>query len=257
MEKKIRPSGKDRLVQMVLIALFAAISYLVLLFRIPYPAPVGHPFLHFGNAVVILAALLLGGWQGGLAGAIGMGINDLVYGYGYATIKTIILKFGIGLFAGLVARLGRKHPDRSPRKWLDAASVVSLALGIVLLIGKLSGAEAFAGIAPLSYIFLLILGAGLGCVALLSLRYPSLTNERLFTVLGATAGIAFNVVGEFVGGAVMKRIAGAEWPAAMLASLMSLPATFINGAFSIVGAVLLYIPIKTALRRAHLDSSLG
>lgn len=115
--------------QLVLIALFAAISYLVLLFRIPYPAPVGQPFLHFGNAVVILAALLLGGWQGGLAGAIGMGINDLVYGYGFATIKTVILKFGIGLFAGLVARLGRKHPERSPRRWLGAASVVSLAGG--------------------------------------------------------------------------------------------------------------------------------
>ena len=243
--------------QLVLIALFAAISYLVLLFRIPYPAPVGQPFLHFGNAVVILAALLLGGWQGGLAGAIGMGINDLVYGYGFATIKTVILKFGIGLFAGLVARLGRKHPERSPRRWLGVASVVSLAVGLVLLIGKLSGAQAFANVAPLAYIFLLALGAGLGGTTLLSLRYPSLTNERLFTVLGATAGIAFNVVGEFLGGTVMKRIAGAEWSAAMLASLMSLPATLINGAFSIVGAVLLYIPVKTALHRAHLDSSLG
>lgn len=32
---------------------------------------------------------------------------------------------------------------------------------------------------------------------------------------------------------------------------MSLPATFINGAASIVGALVLYIPLKEALRHAH------
>lgn len=32
---------------------------------------------HVGNAFCVLAALLLGGWYGGLAGAIGMTISDL------------------------------------------------------------------------------------------------------------------------------------------------------------------------------------
>ena len=40
-------------------------------------------------------------------------------------------------------------------------------------------------------------------------------------------------------------------PAAMLASVMSLPATFINGTVSIVGAVLLYVPLKAALIKAR------
>lgn len=93
-------------------------------------------------------------------------------------------------------------------------------------------------------------------MALLSRRLPSLTNERLFVLLGAAAGIAWNVLGEFLSGAVMAWIAGAEWPAAMLSSLASLPATFINGAASIAAAVLLYIPIKEALRRARLDTLL-
>lgn len=244
------------LVQTVLIALFAALSYVVLFFRIPYPAPVGQPFLHLGNAVVILAALLLGGWQGGLAGAIGMGLNDLYFGYGFMTIKTVILKFGIGLFAGAVARLGKKHPERSPRAGLAIASCVSLLAGLVILAGVLSGAEGFAAVSPLAYAFLLVLGVVLGGAALLSRRLPSLTNERLFVLLGAAAGIAWNVLGEFLSGAVMAWIAGAEWPAAMLSSLASLPATFINGVASIAAAVLLYIPIKKALHRARLDTLL-
>ena len=46
-------------------------------------------------------------------------------------------------------------------------------------------------------------------------------------------------------------ISGAGLPAAMLASVMSLPATFINGTVSIVGAVLLYVPLKAALIKAR------
>ncbi|MDP4153814.1 MAG: ECF transporter S component, partial [Bacillota bacterium] len=56
---------------LVVIGLFAAICYVVLYFRVPIPSPVGKPFLHFGNMVVIIAALLFGGVQGGLAGAVG------------------------------------------------------------------------------------------------------------------------------------------------------------------------------------------
>ena len=251
-------AGRAPLAQTVMIALFAALSYLsLLIFRIPYPAPVGQPFLHFGNAVVILASLLLGGWQGGLAGSIGMGFYDLSFGYGLASLKTVVLKFGIGLFAGLVARQGRRHPDRNPRVGLWIASTGSLLVGVTLLAGSLSGVSSFSGVAPLTYIFLLCLGAGLLSVTALSTRCAGLTNEVLFAILGATAGIAWNVVGEFAGGTLMKLFAGAEWQAAMLASLMSLPATFINGAFSIAAAVLLYLPVRTALRRAHLDGILA
>ena len=121
------------LLRMVLIALFAGMAYVALtVFRIPYPAPVGTPFIHLGNMVVILAALLIGGWQGGLSGSIGMGIFDLIY-YPTSAIKTLVLKFGIGLFTGLVARLGRSEKDRHPRWGLGAASAVSLVIGGILL----------------------------------------------------------------------------------------------------------------------------
>lgn len=111
-------SRRSPFMQTVLIAMFAALSFVAIwLIRIPYPAPVGNPFIHFGNMVTILAALLIGGWQGGLSGSIGMGLFDIVGGYGIDSLKTFILKFGIGLFTGLVARIGRPPSGtQSPRR---------------------------------------------------------------------------------------------------------------------------------------------
>ena len=40
--------------------------------------------------------------------------------------------------------------------------------------------------------------------------------------------------------------------AAAIAALLKIPASFVNGSFSIFGAVLLYVPLKAALGRARL-----
>ena len=246
-----------RLVELVLIAMFAALSYIaVMLIHIPYPAPVGKPFIHFGNMVTLLAALLIGGWQGGLSGSIGMGLYDITAGYGFESLKTILLKFGIGLFAGLLARFGRRHPEKNPRLGLGIAAGIALFLGAGILAGKRLEWAFLAKAADISYILLLTIGVLLAGLTVAACRTRKLTNELLFAVLGAVAGIAWNVVGEFVGGTILKAISGAALPAAMLASLMSLPATFINGTVSIIGAVLLYLPLKTALKSAHLDGLL-
>lgn len=106
MENNIkRNTPKNTLLTTVLIALFAALSYVVLYIKIP----VGEQFVHMGNMVPILAALLIGGWQGGLAGSIGMGLYDVFF-YPSSVVKTLILKFGIGFFTGLIARIGVRHP---------------------------------------------------------------------------------------------------------------------------------------------------
>lgn len=115
-KRKLKAPPKDSVLRLVLTAMFAAICFVVLMFRIP----IADQFVHAGNAVCILAALLLGGWQGGLAGAIGMGLNDLFF-YPSSVIKTLVLKLGIGLFTGLIFHYGRTHPNRSPRVGLGVA----------------------------------------------------------------------------------------------------------------------------------------
>ena len=242
-----KSTSRNTLLTTVLIALFAALSYVVLYIKIP----MGEQFVHMGNMVTILAALLIGGWQGGLSGSIGMGLYEIFF-YPTSVVKTLILKFGIGLFTGLIARVGHRHPDRSPRKGLAAASAVSLVIGLVLLAGRLFRLGGLADVTPVATVFLLVLGVLLGLLLLASLKTDKLNNEVLFATLGATVGILWNIVGEFLFALVTKMLAGMSFEAAAIAALLKIPASFVNGSFSIFGAVLLYVPLKAALGRARL-----
>ena len=78
--------------------------FLLLFYKSKYQTPGGTTSFHLGNTFCVLAALLLGGIPGGLAGAIGMG-SEILFDPTYITYapKTIILKFLIGIFTGLFA----------------------------------------------------------------------------------------------------------------------------------------------------------
>ena len=96
----------DQIQKLALTALFAALCYVIFTFlQIKIPMPGGDATsLHLGNAFCVLAALLLGGGYGGLAGAVGMTIADLMDPvYITGAPKTFVLKFCIGLITGLVA----------------------------------------------------------------------------------------------------------------------------------------------------------
>ena len=92
--------------------------------------------IHIGNAFCVLAALLLGGAYGGLAGAIGMGVADLMDPiYITGAPKTFILKMCIGLIVGLVAHRIARINDSSDKKyvfkWSMIASVAGLGFNVV------------------------------------------------------------------------------------------------------------------------------
>lgn len=94
-----------KIFKLSLTALMIALCYVSFTFlRINIPTPLGYTSFHLGNTFCVLASLLLGGTIGGLAGAIGMGIGDILDPL-YVAIapKTIILKMCIGLVTGLFA----------------------------------------------------------------------------------------------------------------------------------------------------------
>ncbi|MFR1943870.1 MAG: ECF transporter S component [Faecalimonas umbilicata] len=66
-----------KLAQTALLAALCFVSFTFLQIKIPMPGG-DATSLHIGNAFCVLGALLLGGWYGGLAGAIGMTIADLM-----------------------------------------------------------------------------------------------------------------------------------------------------------------------------------
>lgn len=84
-----------------LVGVMAALSFVAYeFFRIPFA---GGSSFHLGNTFTALTAMLLDGVSGGLAGAIGLALADVIAGDpGYA-FTTFILKFIIGIVCGLTA----------------------------------------------------------------------------------------------------------------------------------------------------------
>lgn len=127
-----------KLMILVETALVAALCYVAFTFlQIKIPMPGGDATsLHIGNAVCVMGALLLGGWYGGLAGAIGMAIADIMDPI-YITVapKTFVLKLCIGLIVGLVAHKFAKINESTDKKyvfkWSLIASIAGLGFNVV------------------------------------------------------------------------------------------------------------------------------
>ncbi len=124
--------------KIALTGLMAALSYVVFTFlQIKIPLPGGDATsIHLGNAVCVLGALLLGGFYGGLGGAIGMTIGDLLDPvYIVYAPKTFILKLCIGLITGLIAhRIGRITLETEQKKvalWSTLAAVGGLLFNVI------------------------------------------------------------------------------------------------------------------------------
>ena len=125
-----------RILTLTQAALIAALAYVGFQFlRIDIPVGTERTAIHLGNTMVVLGALLLGGW-GGFAGALGLTLADLTSGYITSAPKTFILKLVIGLIATLISRK-LYHIDREPSIKNQAkisllAAIVSLGFNVVL-----------------------------------------------------------------------------------------------------------------------------
>ena len=128
----------ETVIKLAQTALMAALCYVAFTFlQIKIPMPGGDATsLHVGNAFCVLGALILGGWYGGLAGAVGMTIADLMDPvYITGAPKTFVLKLCIGLIVGLVAHRIAKINESTDRKyvlrWSLIASVAGLGFNVI------------------------------------------------------------------------------------------------------------------------------
>lgn len=86
-------------------------------------------YIHLGNVFCLLTALMLGGIEGGIAGAIGMGLADLTDGYhALSCPKTIVCKMVMALCVGILAHKVFKVNETYSKKGL----FFSLLLGILV-----------------------------------------------------------------------------------------------------------------------------
>ena len=119
----------EKVYKLTLTALMAALSYVVFTFlQIKIALPGGDATsLHLGNAVCV---------YGGLGGAIGMTIGDLLDPvYIIYAPKTFLLKFCIGLITGLVAhkigKISTSNDTKHVLKWTVIASICGMVFNMI------------------------------------------------------------------------------------------------------------------------------
>lgn len=119
-----------KIAQTAILAALCFVTFTYLQIKIPTPGG-DATSLHIGNAFCVLAALLIGGGYGGLAGAIGMGIADILDPvYITGAPKTFLLKFCIGLITGLVAHKVAHISESTDQKYIFRWSLIACIAGL-------------------------------------------------------------------------------------------------------------------------------
>lgn len=190
----------ENIYKLTLTALMAALSYVVFTFlQIKVTLPGGDATsFHLGNAICVLGALLLGSAYGGIGGAIGMTIGDLLDPvYIVYAPKTFILKFCIGLITGLVAhglgKISTSNDTKHVLKW---------------------------------------------------------------TIIASVCGLFFNMIFDPLFGYFYKRVLMGK-PAAEVTLVLNITTTSVNAVLSAIVAVIIYMALRPALKKANLFLIIG
>lgn len=128
----------DKIKRLAFAGVFAAITYVVFTYlsiRIPTIGG-GAVTVHLGNAFVVLGALLLGSLYGGIGGALGLTIADLIDPvYIVEAPITFIIKLLIGVIVGVLAhKVGHITTETNKTKvltWVIIATVAGLAFNAI------------------------------------------------------------------------------------------------------------------------------
>lgn len=167
----------DRRIKLTVVtAIFAAITFLgIQLFRVPMPAVVGTPFVHFGHIFVVLGMLLLGGKRGAAAGTIGLVVFDLINGYLQAMPQVLVETIVKCLLVGTIFAVLKEKADGNKKKETIAVGICSILYAVLNIV-----IEFLMGI-----VNMMILGSGFAAAAAGSLSsIPATVINAVFMVIG-------------------------------------------------------------------------
>lgn len=235
--------NKDRklLSQIIYTAIFIALCFAGTFVSIP----LGTSKVHLGNFFCVLAGLLCGPFIGGVAGSLGMGFNDIALGYGWNTyLRTFIMKFLMGFLAGYIFRLCLKKKANGSLL-LGISTGLSLALfGFMLYMYFVPDSEySLLAVIAISILSLMMLG---GFIA--SFWLTSSSQCLLFAMI---VSLAINVGGEFFLRILFNVITGVQFDAALVISIMKLPAALFTSLVTIILVVAFFYPIYFSTRKLN------
>ena len=180
----MNPSRSERRIgtrELVLAALFAALTYVATwLINIRLPLAGTGGLIHLGNVPLFWGAMIFGPFVGAFAGAIGMGLFDLMSGWAAWAPFTFVI---VGLMGWVVGIFAKKRPLRN-RFFNDLTSLI-LAL-LIKLAGYYLAELLLTGnpVAPLGSVPGNVLQVG--CAAVIALlTVPALRKALRFQQLTA------------------------------------------------------------------------
>jgi len=235
--------NKDRklLCEIIYTAIFIALCFAGTFVSIP----LGTSKVHLGNFFCVLAGLLCGPFVGGAAGSLGMGFNDIALGYAWNVyLRTFILKFLMGFLAGYIFRLCLKKKANGSLL-LGISTALSLSLfGYMLYMYFVPDSNySLLGVIAISILSLIVLA---GFVA--SFYLSSSSQCLLFAMI---VSLTMNVAGEFLLRILFGVATGIQFDAAIVMSIMKLPAALFTSLVTIILVIAFFYPIYFSTRKLN------
>lgn len=115
--------SKNSTVNLALAGLMGALVFVAtMFFKVEIPVGGDKTMVGFANVFCILSGLLLGPLYGGLAAGVGSAVFDLTGGWASSAPVTLVTKFAMAFFCGLIAWGGDKSGRKLSRVIVGAVS---------------------------------------------------------------------------------------------------------------------------------------
>ena len=124
----------NKILKLTLAAMFAAMAFICFTYlRIEIPMGGGLPGkIYIGSAFIMLSAFLLGGKYGGLTGAIGLTIGDILVGYATSAPPTFVAKFIFGLACAFMAHQVLQISNARTRSRIYTSAAIAGLFGSII-----------------------------------------------------------------------------------------------------------------------------
>ena len=267
-------NGRTRVIfrKTIIIAMLTALCFAATYAQVRLPSG---DMVHLGNFVMIMAALLLGGLEGGLVGSLGMGLYDIINYSNKPTtiIRTFLLKFLVGFIVGFLFRLVLKKKLKTNHLLIGSTVFFTLLFGgtiALFFIGDYSnmslnnffvseisnffGSGKTVKLSLFVPIFSFVFAIGMGAGLIFSRKLSNRSKAALFAI---TVAVAINILGEFflrylLEGLKETWVGGLDSDVAFAASLATatskIPGSLLTGFISVFLAVLIYEPVYKAVK---------
>lgn len=253
--------------KVVIVAIFSALCCAATYLQIRMPAG---DFVHLGNFVMIIAALLLGGVEGGAVGSLGMGIYDLINYAGKTStiLRTFILKFIIGFIVGSLFRLILKKKLKVNVLMYITVSIFTILFVTSLIFFIVGTKNEFSfktgynstisnflnsgkdvKISVYIPIFSGIFLVGSTLAAIFSKKFSTRRQAALFAI---TIAVLVNIIGEFLLRWFLEGILLDGFEKSLITATSKIPGSLITGLISVFLAVLIYEPIYMAVKNTDI-----